>query len=120
MIRRSTIAVIIFTILCSSMALFSYRNARNKADEIIKPFLKDELYYYGTEFQPVMFLRENNKIQEWWGPSWWISYDHQTHMLTGPISIRINLLGNITATNPNNLLEEIIPNRLKSKANQNQ
>ena len=81
----------------------------------MSPFLEDELYYCGTSFHPVCFLNVNNEIIKWWGPSWWISYDHKTLIMSGPLSFRINLLGKITATNPNNLLEEIIPNKLASK-----
>ena len=86
----------------------------------MKPFLEEELYYYGTTFHPLTFHMENNEIKDWRGPSWWISYDHQTVMITGPISIRINLLGKITETNPNNLLSEIIPNKLKFRKKNSQ
>jgi hypothetical protein len=112
---RKTKIVIVLSIVCSVLMFLSYRNARNIAHEIFKPFLEDDLYYYGTSFHPVMFLEENNEIQEWWGPSWYVSYDAQTDIIVQPFSIRINLLGKIIATNPNNLMEEIIPKYLNTK-----
>ena len=112
---KKTKALIIFLVCCSILMLLSYRNARNIANEIFKPYLKNELYYYGTRFEPLTFLMENNKIQKWWGPSWYVSYDAQTQMIIQPFSMRISLLGKITATNPNNLFEEIIPKYLKPK-----
>ena len=119
MIRKTIAAAIILVTICSTLMLYSYKNARNKADEIMEPFLENDLYYYGTSFLPLTVLKENHEIKEWWGPSWWISYDHQTHMISGPLSFRINLFGKVTGTNPNNLLKEIIPKQLKLKMKSN-
>lgn len=115
LIRRIVILAIVLAIICSCLGFLSYRNARIEADEIMKPLLEKEFYHYGTSFHPVMFYTENEEIDKWWGPGWWISYEHKTQMMTGPLSIRINLFGIITDTNPNNLREEIIPNYLKPK-----
>jgi len=114
--RKTKIGIGII-VVCSLLMFLSYRNARNVAEEIFKPFLEEKLYYYGASFQPVMFLKENNKIKKWWGPSWYISYDAKTDFIVQPFSVRINLLGKITATNPNNLMEEIIPKYLNSEKN---
>ena len=100
--RKTKIALIV-SVLCSIFVLFSYINARNIADEVMQNFLEGELYYYGTSFHPVQFHYENNEITKWWGPSWYVSFDTKTIMITQPYSIRVNLFGKITATNPNNL-----------------
>jgi hypothetical protein len=114
--NRKTIIGISISLVCLILVLISYHNARNKADGIMGPFLKDGLYYYGTSFQPVTFIRDNdNKIKKWWGPSWYVSYDAKTEMIVQPFSIRVNLWGRIIATNPNNLIEEIIPKYLIPK-----
>lgn len=95
--------------LCSLAILFSYETAKIKADRIMKyPLEKGNIGHYKTSFQPISFLIDNDIILDWWGPSWWISYDHKTELMTGPVSIRVNLFGKITSTNPTNLREIIL------------
>ncbi|MGL1930611.1 MAG: hypothetical protein OCC45_02495 [Desulfotalea sp.] len=91
----------------------SYWNIRNKAEKTFKPFLETELYYYGTQFQPFTLYYENDKIKKWYGPNWYVSYDHQTVMTSGALSIRYNLWGKVLDVNPGNLLNEILPNLSK-------
>lgn len=113
--RKAIFGIFISLIFIFAMML-SYQKARNKADEIMGPFLKAGLYYYGTSFQPITFLRDHDKnIKKWWGPSWYVSYDAKNEMIVQPFSIRVNLWGKIIATNPNNLIEEIIPKYFKPR-----
>jgi len=94
----------------------SYQKANRVALEIFKPYLESELYYYGTEFHPVMFQSgKENKIEKWWGPSWNVTYDAQTEMIIQQFSVRVNLFGKITETTPPNLIEEIIPKYFEPK-----
>ena len=111
---RKTIIVITLCVICCTFILFSYKNARIVADDTMKPFLENDLYYYGMTFQPLQVLIEKNKIKNWWGPSWYVTYDGQT-LMTEPLSVRVNLFGKITATNPNNLIQDIIPRYLRSR-----
>ena len=109
------ILIISLLIIFPVLLMASYYNAKVEADEIMKPFLQDDLYYYGTSFHPLSFDIENGNNKIFWGPSWWVSYDHKKHMISGPLSFRINIFGKIIETNPENLLDEIIPAQLKQK-----
>ena len=110
--RKTTIAIIL-CVICAIFILFSYKNARIVADDTMKPFLKNDLCYYGMSFQPLQVLIEKKKFKNWWGPSWYVTYDGQT-LMTEPLSVRVNLFGKITATNPNNLIQDIIPRYLRT------
>jgi hypothetical protein len=105
MIHRKITAAIILVIVCSALMLFSYINARNKADEFMESYFENCLYYSGTTFYPISVLEENHGIKQWYGPSWYISYDHQSQKLTEPILLGINLFGYITGITTHSLME---------------
>ena len=113
--KRKTITVfIVISVIFTCLMCLSYLTARYRAEKTFKPFLEKELYYYGTRFTPAtIYYDRKHKFEKWCGPSWCISYDHQTLMTSGPLSIRYDLFGRIIDTNPLNLLEEILPNYLE-------
>lgn len=115
---KHTKPVTISLVIIAAVVFVSYWNVRDKAGKTFHPFLESELYYYGTRFQPFTLYYENNKITKWYGPNWYVSYDFQTLMTSGPLSIRYNVFGKVIDTNPGNLLNEIIPKKLKEKEKQ--
>jgi len=111
MIQRKITAAIVLVIVCSALMLLSYKIARNKADEYMWSFLEKGFYKTGTSFYPITVLRENSEIKQWWGPSWYFSYDQQAQKLKNPIVLRINLLGYITGITTHSLGEAIFPDQ---------
>jgi hypothetical protein len=109
------IRIVIFLAIVSVLTFLSYFNVRHKAEKIFHPFIESELYYYGTQFMPFTLYYENNNFKKWCGSNWYVSYDFQTKMTSGALSIRYNIFGKVIDTNPGNLLNEIIPNKLKLK-----
>ncbi len=104
--------IISILIITSGIFFVSYKHSRIQTDEILKPFLKNELYYLGTSFHPFDSKRDKQNKKYFIGPTWNIFYDHQTQMLTGPLSFRTSMTGKIIDTIPRNLREEILPKQL--------
>lgn len=89
--------LIIVIIIATSIGLyFSYKKAHKVADEMVQPIM-DELYYYSTSFNPIIF---NDQIH---GPIWIINYEPKKQMLIAPLNIQVSILGKVIMTSPKNL-----------------
>lgn len=101
-----TISVLIIGILL----FVSRQKALKTANDLMAPAL-DKWAYMGTHFLPIGFLGVKD------GPSWWISYDAKEELVVGPLSVQVNLIGEVIGTNPVDLRERLT--RYREPANQN-
>lgn len=99
-IRKYLILSTVGTVILALLLSLSYFRAKNVSDIVIKP-ISDEFYHYSSTFLPFGYINDISL------PSWEISYDAKEIMIIRPITIQVDVFGNLKKTNPENLLDYI-------------
>ena len=104
------ISVMSSLLMITVLMALSYLCARRTADQVIAP-ISAEVCHIGSRFLPIGVKGRPD------GPSWWISYEPDA-IVIAPLSIQLDLFGNLIWTNPEDLQERIRKNQEENTVEQ--
>ena len=99
-IRKFIALCVVGSVIIALLLSLSYFRAKSVSYDVIKP-ISNELYHYDSSFLPFGYINDLSL------PCWEISYAAKERMISRPISIQVDVFGNLIKTNPENLLDSL-------------